>query len=169
MGPCCNMAAIPSWYCLFVPSFPVSTPSPPSFISLRPSVPPFIHQGNTYLIAWAECPLHVMQAICHWIDGINDKPHLSVLCILLPQRLSLCRGGWIESGVGRKGGKRKAGISEQLLIFLLVLWNTDFFSSQHQRPLSFLSVLLIGHFPPPLLMSLCLSVSCSFVFHVPFH
>lgn len=63
-------------------------------------VPPFIHQRSTYLIAWAECPLHVMQAICHGVDGINDKPHLSVLCILLPKRLSLCRGGWVESGEG---------------------------------------------------------------------
>lgn len=68
-------------------STPHLTPSPPRF------VPPFIHQCSTYLIAWAECPLHVMQAICHRVDSIDDKAHLSVLCILLPKRLSLCRGG----------------------------------------------------------------------------
>lgn len=72
-----------------------------SFTSLI--YPPLLFiQRATYLISWAERPLHVMQAIRHGVDGINDKPHLGVLCVLLPEGLSLCRGG---EGVG--GGERK--------------------------------------------------------------
>lgn len=50
-----------------------------------------ISGSSTYLIAWTEGLLHVMEAVCHWVNGINNKPHFSVLCILLPKWLSLCK------------------------------------------------------------------------------
>lgn len=43
-----------------------------------------------YLISWTESLLHGMQPMSHRIDGIYDKAHLSVLGILVAQRLSPC-------------------------------------------------------------------------------
>lgn len=51
-----------------------------------------------------------MQAVRHGVDGVDDKAHLGVLCVLLPKRLSLCRGGrgrWKEEMEKRKVGKKK--------------------------------------------------------------
>lgn len=48
------------------------------------------HELTLYLISWTEGLLHGMQTISHGIDGIDDKAHLGVLCILIAQRLPPC-------------------------------------------------------------------------------
>lgn len=69
----------------------------------------FVPQVDAHLEPWAEHPLHVVQAVRHGVDGVDDKAHLGVLCVLLPKRLSLCRGGrggWKEEMEKRKVGKK---------------------------------------------------------------
>lgn len=48
---------------------------------------------GAHLEPWAEHPLHVVKAVGHGVDGVDHKAHLGVLCVLLPEGLSLCRGG----------------------------------------------------------------------------
>lgn len=98
--------------------------------------PPLLFiQRATYLISRAERPLHVMQAVRHGVDGINDKAHLGVLCVLLPEGLSLCGGG----GGGWQGGKgkRKDRYNRETLPL----------PPYDQRLLPFLSFLLISLTP----------------------
>ena len=148
------------------------TPSSPFFVSLLcPSLSP-THPSEQYL----PDSLGRVPVACYAGHMPSSRWHLWQTPSWCPVHtaaeatLALQQNGRGEGRlVGEEGWIKEAGISEKPLISLLVKWKSVcfFFPSWHQRPLSFLS-----HRTPPTSTShfcLPLSVSCSFVFHIPFH